>query len=288
MTHCLESNAEPSAIASCCLPSGYEPVPHQVGGHFFTDGRLGLLRRCGDTKCVLKPKRRFPKGEREVQFYQMVFSSDTSSAVLSALQYWIPRYHGLVLLPIGKEASHQQFLLLEDQCDQLARASVLDVKIGRRVWDNEASQERISLHQAKYPLMTTLGFRISAMLVYNRTMNVQNRYEKKWGFSLSAEEVMNALGTYFSDGVSKRLGVIAEVLKQLKNLVEFFESQDLIHFYGSSLLIVYNFQQLDCTPCVRVKMIDFEKTYLLSSGERSQDENYLFGLNRFVSALQQL
>ena len=55
--------------------------------------------------------------------------------------------------------------MLEDLTAQFHCPSILDVKIGRRVWDDFAEQDKIDREMKKYPEQDVLGFRIIGMRV---------------------------------------------------------------------------------------------------------------------------
>ena len=279
-----------SAGRGVSLPDGYEPLPHQVAGHLFTNGKLGMLRRCGDGTAVLKPVQRSPKGPRELQFYKELSASQCRDE-LQCLRPWVPQFHGVtdIVISDGIAERQQTFLLLEDLASTLPHASVIDLKIGRRCWDESASSAKINAELAKYPQQEHIGYRISAMRVFNRTKNEFKYYSKLYGLSLDECAVLDSLHAFFYDGVGQRADVIRNVLSQLQSLREVFLRQSAAHFYASSLLIVYD-GGLPASPAtVKVKMIDFAHTFLVAgSGEQSLDENYLFGLTHLIESLSKL
>lgn len=280
-----------SKRAEICLPDDYEPLPNQVAGHFFQNGSLGLLRRRGDKSSVLKPLQRAPKGPRELKFYQYVFSASSSGrSEAELLQMWVPRYSGLVdiNLSVGSEERPHPFLVLEDLSSQFAHASTADVKIGKRSYDNEATEDKIRSQIQKYPLQEEQGFRLSGMRVYNRVADEFHLYKKDYGYSLDGRGILVAFRKFFSDGEMFREDIVAAVLKELKSLLEFFQRQDIVHFYSSSLLITYDSAPANSVPAARVKMIDFAHTYILSPEDRGLDENYIYGLTKFITAIDSI
>ena len=63
-------------------------------------------------------------------------------------------------------------------------------------------------------------------------------------------------------------------VQKLMEIEAFFEKQTEFHFFGSSLLFIYDQESLD-TSSAKVSVIDFEHTY---PAEGKIDENFLFGL----------
>ena len=54
---------------------------------------------------------------------------------------------------------------LEDITSQFAKPCVMDLKLGKRVWDDNASQDKIEREKKKYPIQETVGIRIIGMRV---------------------------------------------------------------------------------------------------------------------------
>jgi hypothetical protein len=54
---------------------------------------------------------------------------------------------------------------LEDVASRFRRPCILDVKVGRRVWDDFAERDKIERERKKYPPQEILGFRIIGMRV---------------------------------------------------------------------------------------------------------------------------
>ena len=63
----------------------------------------------------------------------------------------------------------EEFLKLEDITHRFRRPCIMDVKLGRRVWDDYAEQDKIDREKKKYPAQEIIGFRIIGMRVRNGT-----------------------------------------------------------------------------------------------------------------------
>ena len=259
-----------------CVPDGYEAVPHQVAGHMHKDGKEGMLRLCGDSSGkILKPIQNPPKGQREVDFYKAVFEQPSPSAALLAFRQWMPRFDGVVDLP-----NQQSYLRLDDQAAPYKCACVMDIKIGRRTWDNCAAPEKIQAELAKYPLQSTLGYRIGGMRLYSNETDSYTSYSKSHCLSLDEQRVSLALHTFFSECKED----VSTVLAQLHELLALFEQQKEVHFYSSSLLVIRECHT-DAQCRALVRMIDFAHAYILPEEEACVDDNYLFGLRNLITAL---
>ena len=58
-----------------------------------------------------------------------------------------------------------QFIKLEDVASRFRKPCILDVKVGRRVWDDFAERDKIEREKKKCPPQEILGFRIIGMRV---------------------------------------------------------------------------------------------------------------------------
>ena len=56
-------------------------------------------------------------------------------------------------------------LKLEDITCGFERPCIIDIKIGKRVWDDHALQDKIDREMKKYPCQEVIGFRIVGMRV---------------------------------------------------------------------------------------------------------------------------
>lgn len=140
------------------LPENTMPLNNQVAGHFFGQNKsnLGMLQHCisGD---VLKPicdKR----SQRELDFYSLVWNSSNGDSAIKKLQHFVPKFNG-----IFQDSS--QFIRLEDVTSDYPNPSILDIKVGLKTYDPEASEEKINSETNKYPWTSQLGFRVLGMRV---------------------------------------------------------------------------------------------------------------------------
>ena len=61
--------------------------------------------------------------------------------------------------------SSDEFLKLEDIVHRFSKPCIIDIKMGRRVWDDFAERDKIERERKKYPEQDVLGFRIIGMRV---------------------------------------------------------------------------------------------------------------------------
>lgn len=85
----------------------------------------------------------------------------------------------------------------------------------------------------------------------------------------------SAFEEYLEGRPKDALALVAAFLGRLELLRNWFSEQELLHFYASSLLFVYEGDSRHPLR-VDVRMIDFSHVFRVESGK---DENYLHGLN---------
>lgn len=273
------------------IPSGYVPLPHQVGGHRHVEGKLGFLRQVGRTDILYKPVQYGTKGNREVHFYEMIFNSDEEelSSDLQTLRELIPKYYGLedIRDQCGDVAPYMK---LEDIASRFRKPCIMDVKVGKRVWDDFAERDKIERELKKFPAQETIGFRIIGMRVFRQTDYVY--FNKEFGRSVTLDTSLGALREFFLDGSGIRDDVITTLIGQLHQYREWVESQKSFKLFATSLLIVYEGDTSalceSAYDLLDVRLVDFAHAYSRDSSEDGPDENFLFGLKSFISYLDRL
>lgn len=159
-------------------------LAEQVAGH----GKAG---RGGNTSClvelghvlsmgeyVLKPLQSGGRGAREVSFYEAVATArDTTEKgrQLRRLRRLLPGYFGVVTLtPLATDASGivgRDYIVLHNLTHGYKRPCVMDVKVGTRTYDDDASEIKRNAEIRKYPPMQSVGFRCLGMLLHSYDKN---------------------------------------------------------------------------------------------------------------------
>ncbi|XP_069836421.1 inositol polyphosphate multikinase [Dendropsophus ebraccatus] len=217
------------------LLNGCVPLSHQVAGHMYGKDKVGILQHPDGT--VLKQLQPPPRGPRELDFYNMVFSSDCTDPKLRDLQIFLPKYFG-PWSPPG--STNDLYLKLEDVTRKFNKPCIMDVKIGQKSYDPHASAEKIQQQISKYPLMEEIGFLVLGMRVYHMdsdNFEIQNQH---YGRSLTKDTIKHGLSKFFNNGCYVRKDVVSACLQKVQNILQWFENQDTLHFYASSLLFVYD------------------------------------------------
>lgn len=149
-------------------------------------------------------------------------------------------------------------VVLENVAAFFKKPNILDVKLGARLWDDDAPMaKRVKLDKvAEETTSKPLGLRIAGMKTYqgafgngkaNVTPDGYRFYDKMYGRSFSAETVAEGFEEYFqlTKGVNAK-GVIRKVIKRfiedlraLESVIDKAESR----MYSASLLFVYEGDQ---------------------------------------------
>ncbi|XP_002131926.2 inositol polyphosphate multikinase [Ciona intestinalis] len=233
------------------LPRGCRPLAHQVAGHRYGQGRLGIGMLQHMDGSILKPVQPPPRGKREVAFYQKIFDAECDDPVLLTLQPFLPKLLGVWTPPssslgeVNSAVPTYSYMKLEDACRRFRNPSILDIKIGRVSYDPEANQEKRAIESAKYPPLYDLGFQLLGMRVSGPSPNEAIFYDKKYGRSLSKDRITEGLDLFLSGNVPWKKYIVKAFIQRLEMILSWFESQKRYQFYSSSLLLIYEGEFFD-------------------------------------------
>ncbi|XP_077999083.1 inositol polyphosphate multikinase-like [Glandiceps talaboti] len=217
------------------LPEGCHPLEHQVAGHIHGQGKTkaGMLQYVDGT--ILKAMQRPPRGLRELDFYENVFRDDQEDSQFLSLQQFLPRFLGTFRAP----DSEITYLKLDDITQRFSKPCILDVKMGRQVYEKGASKEKAELARKKYPPLEKVGFQLLGMRIYHPSIDEYVFYDKTYGRSLDEDQVIEGLARYLNSDEDLRTDVIPTFIQKLEEIQRWFEQQTRVHFFSSSLLLVY-------------------------------------------------
>ncbi|KAM3592383.1 uncharacterized protein V6R79_017646 [Siganus canaliculatus] len=214
--------------------NGCVPLSHQVAGHKYGVDKVGILQHPDGT--VLKQLQPPPRGPREMQFYSMVYAEDCCDPCLLELQNYLPTYYGTWSSP---DSPNDLYLKLEDVTRRFVKPCIMDVKLGQRSYDPFASQEKREQQIRKYPLMEEIGFLVLGMRVYNVCSDTYDSFDQHYGRGLVKTTIKDGLAKFFHNGVSLRKDAVSSSISRVRRILRWFESQQQLTFYASSLLFVY-------------------------------------------------
>lgn len=134
----------------------------------------------------------------------------------------------------------------------------------------------------------------------------QNKY---FGFELDDEGFKKELYKFVHSGTCLRKDVVVCFLEKLQELSRCLEQEDRLRFFSSSLLLMYEGQQKDCSSIANgdcmsselsanheadreadIKMIDFARSfhYTKKAVPVGADESYLLGLRNLIKMFQEI
>lgn len=232
--------------------------------------------------------------QREQDFYQNIPPD---------LRLVVPRYGGTLNSENGK------FLVMENLTKDFLKPSVMDLKMGTRMYSDFASESKMLSQKRKSSRTTSssLGVRFCGSVKYEARNNDFKRTDKYTGRTADLFTLTSLLQDFFSiSGTGKILHYIIKcVIKELNRIKEILEHLDGFRLYSSSVLIIYdtivdtdteddNPHELLCpltsVPKVRVKIIDFANSAL--PGDQvphpGPDTGFLLGVQSLIKMLELL
>lgn len=176
--------------------------------------------------------------------------SRPGTATLPFVDYaWAPSNGGKIQTDLA--------VVLENVAAGYKRPNILDVKLGARLWADDAPKEKKARLQraAEETTSKSLGFRIAGMKTYQgsgaaKRMDVNSDgyrvFDKKYGRSFNAETVQQGFRDFFQleKGVASKdkkdpiRKTIKRFLGSLEEMVQVLEKEES-RMYSASLLFVY-------------------------------------------------
>ncbi|CAH1116286.1 unnamed protein product [Phaedon cochleariae] len=221
------------------IPKGFEIFSHQVAGH--KDGKkyIGMLKQDGT---IFKPIIKKECGERELDVYNKLQTS--MDRTLIQMKNLVPKYFGMRRVLMN--GTEYECLVLEDLIKDFKEPCIMDVKIGKRTWDPEATYEKILSEEKKYhECKKDLGFCIPGFQVYQINTNQLVKYGKEYGNTLTKDRVVDVIRTFLNAENGKVCrSLIVQFLAALWQIQYWVRNQRQMRLYSSSVLLVYDARRL--------------------------------------------
>ncbi|KAJ3036970.1 inositol hexakisphosphate kinase 3 [Rhizophlyctis rosea] len=187
-----------------------------------------------------------------------------------------------------------QYIKIENLMKPYSHPSITDVKIGTRLYDDDASPEKRAQmeFQAKTTTTSSCGVQLCGMKVWDPVTKGELVRDRKYGRMLLPQTLGFAFQTFFSNPTTQQL-VSTEILHairtQLVDLYDVLQTENC-RLYTSSLLLIY---EGDTSPeCktrgrAEVRLIDFAHAGF-GGEEMGRDEGALFGVSTLISILDEI
>jgi len=236
-------------------------------------------------------------------------ASKKESELLRRLSNFVPAYYGVVRKDVilsyhtDDDEAHisEAFLLMQDVTAKFSKPCAIDIKMGTQTYEPDAPDEKRKRESEKYPPQAEFGMRIVSMRIYEPDHPDADdcgyrTFPKTFGRGLESRiELVSALRIFFSSGTEAsvnedkipegklRKRVVTNILMQLKLLRSWFDDNDRLRFYASSLFLVYDGDSSrgDATS---TKLIDFGHVRREAGG----DPGYRLGLRTLISLFTSL
>lgn len=233
-------------------------LDNQVAGHFTGDKENIGMFKCGGT--VLKPvTRRAQRAQpcRETCFYRTL--AETSDPSLLQMRKFVPKYYGnrTVRLEDGREV---ECMVLQDLTKGFKEPCIMDVKIGKRTWDPDATYEKMASEQQKYQdTKRDVGFCIPGFQVYKLSNGKLRKYGKDYGKKLNKETLIDAFRIFLNADSSISRSLLVQLLVNLWQIQDWARHQHGLRLYSSSLLLIYDAKRLRQTVAARQHQLHIER-----------------------------
>ncbi|KAJ3115298.1 hypothetical protein HDU96_000849 [Phlyctochytrium bullatum] len=244
--HQHRSEEQSQTVVSSEVLANLPQFDHQVAGH------KGNLYALEDSKKLLKPTT-----PTEAQFYR--------DAQGTMLEPFLPRFYGTEnrfdkARPIKTLTEKEKLnmdhvsesVVIENVLHGLDFACIADIKIGKRLYGENATPEKIERmkHQAEITTSGALGLRICGMKLYNHDSGDYDEFGRDYGRSLSADTIIDGFRQFFSRSEASAqnepsidLGVLSECRSKAMELIKALQNEEC-RLYSSSLLIAYTYDIL--------------------------------------------
>jgi hypothetical protein len=170
-----------------------------------------------------------------VAFYEQVASSASACPRLTP---FLPSYFGT------HRFRAMDYLAMEDIAIRFREPCVLDLKLGVRTYEPDATAEKIASELRKCPAQAAVGFRPCGMRVYGSRSRQYRCRDKDWGRRITTETAPALLAEFVCDdeaslSVRRISRVLPPLLRRLRELEVAMREQLGLRFYASSIVVVY-------------------------------------------------
>lgn len=246
--------------------------------------------------------------EPELIFYKHMNSGKIPESQQFMLKY-IPRFFGVKgndeitkNVRIDKELSQRAelvhsknvnedsrpFIIMEDLTSGFEVPCIMDLKLGKRLYDENASEEKIArmIKSANESTIGSHGIRITGLRSFKKKkIGSSGSYEEmtsKECRRLNKDEMASTIKQFFSNGVEVDYVSVQEILGQLESFYGKIKNGMEFKFISSSALLVYDGSNKSSKKKAIFRLIDFGHTTVV---ENHVDEDFLPGVFHLITVL---
>ncbi|KAJ3044598.1 inositol hexakisphosphate kinase 3 [Rhizophlyctis rosea] len=232
---------------------------------------------------------------REISFYKTAQSPSHAS-----LKAFLPAFYGTkVTKGLDKEGKEKDVAVIEieDLTAEYRNPCVMDIKLGRRLWSDDATEEkRLRMEeQARVTTSGQTGLRICGMKIYNPETDSYTTHDRTYGRSLTPQTLPTGIREFFLRSSSQTtstslqlvpLSVLRTIHTSINKLIQTIKDEN-VRLYTSSLLIIYegNATDYSCQKA-EIRLIDFAHAHFEDG--IGCDDGAVFGLENLRGMVEDL
>ncbi|KAK9243791.1 inositol polyphosphate kinase-domain-containing protein [Lipomyces tetrasporus] len=182
----------------------------------------------------------------EIEFYE-------SLAVHPSFASICPKFYGVLELSeqgiitdssgeVHRTKDTERAIVLENVTAGFSRPSVIDIKLGRQLWDERASLEKRKRLDdvAANTTSGSLSMRIAGMKTWDQNKDDYVVYDKNYGRSFDSETVREGIDAFIVTalGTDRRKEVMQRLISGIAQIAEVLEKEES-RMYSASILAVY-------------------------------------------------
>jgi inositol-hexakisphosphate kinase len=216
---------------------------------------------------------------------------DVSSGLPNALNPWAFQCQ---IRSFQNNGPYGTFLMLENLTSKYKNPCVVDLKLGIRMYADDASEEKKQSQKRKADKTTSkdLGIRLCGMQYYDSSSSTYQCIDKYYGRKLDQSGLKKLLNKFFKTAHGeRRRAVCTELLTKLARIRSIIASMDGLRLYGTSLLIVFEGNPNIPDNNLDARLIDFANATcngISESVHKGPDAGSLLGIDNLTKILSGL
>ncbi|XP_076441360.1 inositol hexakisphosphate kinase 1-like [Babylonia areolata] len=261
------------------------PSSHPSSGHVvrLTEDKEYVVRgeqAVGDKFLITRDDQSLPPPPKDL-------NPEVKEVTSQPLNPWGLSLHTHLLDKMRKSqpsSSGWPFLVLENVVGRFACPCILDLKVGSRLYGDDASPKKMASQSRKCNMTTSrsLGLRLCGMQVYQETTGTYKSLDKYHGRTLTDDTFYDVLRDFLHNGRRVRSELLEPILSRLHALIDCLNQLPSFRFYASSLLIMYDGLQPDRDPNLgtgvpdsRIKSDDAMAALVSRSSEKVREDMHV-------------